>query len=95
MLERIKEYIGIDFDDDDRLLQLIEQTAYYYLEGAIGKGYDRNDPRAQMLLLQVSADLYNTRGTGGDVNSRVSSGTRRMVDNFMLQLRLERGRHGV
>lgn len=94
MLERIKEYIGIDFDDDDQLLQMMEQTAYSYLDGAIGKGHDRNDPRAQMLLLQVVADLYNSRGTG-ELDGKVSSGTRRMVDNFMLQLRLERGANGV
>ena len=47
-----------------------------------------------MLLMQVIADLYNARGTG-ELDGKVSSGTRRMVDNFMLQLRLERGAHGV
>ena len=94
MLSRIKEFLGIDFDDDDNLLQMMEQTAYSYLDGAIGKGYDRNDPRAQMLLLQIVADLYNARGTG-ELDGKVSSGTRRMVDNFMRQLRLERGRNGV
>ena len=94
MLERIKAFLGIDFDDDDTLLQMMENTAYAYLDGAIGKGYDRNDPRAQMLLLQVVADLYNARGTG-ELDGQVSSGTRRMVDNFMLQLRLERGANGV
>ena len=94
MLERIKAYLGIDFSDDDALLQMMEQTAYAYLDGAIGKGYDRNDPRAQMLLLQVIADLYNDRGTG-ELSGKVSAGTRRMVDNFLLQLRLERGAHGV
>lgn len=94
MLERIKAYLGIDFDDDDELLQTLEQTAYAYLDGAIGKGYDRNDPRAQSLLLQVVADLYNERGTG-ELSDKVSAGTRRMVDTCMLQLRLERDAGGV
>lgn len=94
MLDRIKQYLGIDFSDDDAMLQSMEQAAYAYLDGAIGKGYDRNDPRAQMLLLQIVADLYNDRGTG-ELSGKVSSGTRRMVDNFMLQLRLERGRSGI
>ena len=94
MLERIKQYLGIDFDDDDELLQTMEQTAYAYLDGAIGKGYNRNDPRAQMLLLQVVADLYNDRGTG-ELSGKVSAGTRRMVDNCVLQLRLERDDDGV
>ena len=94
MLERIKQYLGIDFDDDDELLQTMEQTAYAYLDGAIGKGYNRNDPRAQMLLLQVVADLYNDRGTG-ELSGKVSAGTRRMVDNCVLQLRLERDPDGV
>ena len=94
MLERIKQYLGIDFDDDDELLQTMEQTAYSYLDGAIGKGYNRNDPRAQMLLLQVVADLYNDRGTG-ELSGKVSAGTRRMVDNCVLQLRLERDDNGV
>ncbi|MBR6313216.1 MAG: head-tail connector protein [Clostridia bacterium] len=94
MLDRIKQYLGIDFPDDDMMLQSMEQAAYAYLEGAIGKGYDRNDPRAQMLLLQVVADLYNARGTG-ELSGKASAGTRRMVDNFVLQLRLERGANGV
>ena len=94
MLERIKQYLGIDFDDDDELLQTMEQTAYAYLDGAIGKGHNRNDPRAQMLLLQVVADLYNDRGTG-ELSGKVSAGTRRMVDNCVLQLRLERDDDGV
>ena len=94
MLDRVKQYLGIDFTDDDALLQTMEQTAFAYLDGAIGKGYDRNDPRAQMLLLQIVADLYNDRGTG-ELSGKVSAGTRRMVDTFMLQLRLERGQDGV
>ena len=94
MLDRIKQYLGIDWPDDDELLQMMEQSAYAYLDGAIGKGHDRNDPREQMLLLQIVADLYNDRGTG-ELSGKVSAGTRRMVDNFMLQLRLERGRDGV
>ena len=94
MLDRIKQYLGIDWPDDDELLQMMEQSAYAYIDGAIGKGYNRNDPRAQMLLLQIVADLYNDRGTG-ELSGKVSAGTRRMVDNFMLQLRLERGRDGV
>lgn len=94
MLERIKAYLGIDWPDDDALLQTMEQAAYAYLDGAIGEGFDRNDPRAQMLLLQIVADLYNDRGTG-ELSGKVSTGTRRMVDNFLLQLRLERGRRGV
>ena len=94
MLERIKQYLGIDFDDDNELLQTLEQTAYAYLDGAIGKGYDRNDPRAQMLLLQIVADLYNERGTG-ELSGKVSAGARRMVENCVLQLRLERDVNGV
>ena len=94
MLERIKQYLGIDFDDDNELLQTLEQTAYSYLDGAIGKGYDRNDPRAQMLLLQIVADLYNERGTG-ELSGKVSAGARRMVENCVLQLRLERDSRGV
>ena len=37
MLERIKQYLGIDFNDDDALLQTMEQTAYAYLDGAIAR----------------------------------------------------------
>ena len=93
MLERIKQYLGIDFNDDDALLQTMEQTAYAYLDGASGKGYDRNDPRAQMLVLQIVADLYNERGTG-ELSGKVSAGARRMVETCVLQLRLERDAHG-
>lgn len=87
-------YLGIDVDTDNMTninIARIIRTADAYLKGSIGENYPIDDPRAKELALMVCADLYENRG----INSTVSVNTRRLVEDFSLQLRLElrRGLH--
>lgn len=85
--DEVLDYLGIDYADDmiTRNVERAILTADAYLKGAIGESYPTDDPRAKELVLIFIADLYDNRG----MIEKVSGNVRRLVDDFMLQLRLE------
>lgn len=88
----VMSYLGIDYADD-MILQNIKRTirtADAFLEGAIGKEYPRNDPRAKEVALIITADLYDNRVYTN--SAAMTNNVRRLVDDMCLQLRLELGR---
>lgn len=85
--QEVMDYLGIDYADE-MVTRNIERTitvADAYLKGAVGKNYPIDDPRAKELALIFISDLYDNRGMIEKVNGNI----RRLVDDFMLQLRLE------
>lgn len=91
MLSACKQYMGVDYPDDDKLIASLILAGYSYLEGALYRGYDRNDPRAKLLLEMLVADWYEQRGTTLDT-SKVSNAVHRTVDTMCQQLRMEHNR---
>lgn len=85
--EEVLAYLGIDYADDmvNKNINRLIQTANIYLQGSIGKNYPVDDPRAKELALIIISDLYDNRG----VTSTISGNTRKLVNDFSLQLRLE------
>ena len=85
--EEVLQYLGIDYADKmvNSNIERSIKTADAYLKGAIGKEYPTDDPRAKELALIFIADLYDNRG----VIEKVSGNVRKLVDDMMLQLRLE------
>ena len=85
--EEVLSYLGIDYADDmvTRNVERAIKTADAYLKGAVGENYPTDDPRAKELALIFISDLYDNRG----MIEKVSGNVRRLVDDFMLQLRLE------
>lgn len=83
----VYNYLGIDYADDmvEANVNRAIATADAYLQGAIGADYPINDPRAKELALIFIADLYDNRG----MLEKSSANVRRLVDDFLLQLRLE------
>lgn len=86
--DEVLDYLGIDYADDMVIKNINRaiKTADAYLKGSIGANYPIEDPRAKELALIVVSDLYDNRGL-----TSVSSNTRRLVDDFSLQLKLELG----
>lgn len=86
-VQDVLNYIGIDYVDDMVTANVTRSisTADAYLKGAVGANYPAEDPRAKELALIFIADLYDNRGMLEAVNKNV----RRLVDDFLLQLRLE------
>lgn len=86
-VEEVKAYMGIDYADDMVVLNIERaiKSADAFLKGSIGDNYPVEDPRAKEIALMVVSDLYDNRG----LVSTVSGNTRKLVDDFSWQLRLE------
>lgn len=84
-LEDVKNYLRVDFDDDDTLLTGLMSAADEYLKSGVGANYNNESERAKTLSLIVIADLYDNRG----ISERASANVRKLVDDFALQMRLE------
>lgn len=90
--EEVLAYLGIDYTDEmvNRNIDRLIKTADAFLKGSIGENYPTEDPKAKEIALIVISDLYDNRGLSENVSFR----TRRLVEDFSLQLRLELRRAG-
>lgn len=66
-LELIKNYLRIDFEEDDKLLLYLYNTADLFLEGAIKnwnllKISSKYNDKVLILLVAVIQNLYDNRG---------------------------------
>lgn len=64
-LSYIKEFLKVDFDDDDNMITLLYETATKYIEGAVGS-CDYSDPRVKLLALVIITELYEKRSYSVD-----------------------------
>lgn len=92
-VEEVLAYLGIDYADDmvTKNIERVIKSADAYLKGSIGEGYPVEDPRAKELALIIISDLYDNRG----LQSTISGNTRKLINDFELQLRLELRRASV
>ena len=86
-VQDVLNYLGIDYADNMVTANVSRaiSTADAYIKGAVGAEYPVEDPRAKELALIFIADLYDNRG----MLEKSSVNVRRLVDDFLLQLRLE------
>lgn len=86
-IEEVKDYLSIDYTDErtDRVLTRTLKVADKFLKGSIGEDYPVDDERAKEIALIVIDDLYSNRG----LSDKVAGTTRRLVEDFSLQLKLE------
>lgn len=86
-MESLRDHLGIDYEDPStaRILSRMLSFADKYMVGALGTGYPAEDERVIQAQLMICDDLYSTRGT----SDKVSGATRKMLDNLLLQVRLE------
>lgn len=84
-LSDVKNYIKVDYDDDDTLITSLMSAADEFLKGSIGKDYNKEDERAKTLSLILISDLYDNRGITDKVNGNI----RKLIDDISLQMRME------
>lgn len=86
-VQEVMDELGIDYADEvtTRKIERSITVADAYLKGAVGKNYPIDDPRAKELALIFISDLYDNDG----MIEKTSGNLRRLVADFMLQLRLE------
>lgn len=85
-LESVKDYLRVDFQDDDEIIKVMMEAAKGYIESAVGK-YDDSNPRANMLYLAVIQDLYDNRML--TITEQQKKRTAYMFSSIILQLQLE------
>lgn len=86
-METLRDHLGIDYEDPStsRILSRLLSVADKYMVGALGTGYPAEDERVIQGQLMICDDLFSTRGA----SDKVSGATRKMLDNLLLQVRLE------
>lgn len=85
-IEEVKDYLGIDFDDDvsNRNINRYIKVAKNYLEGAISK-LPENDERVKQLTLFIIEELYDR----GSYSVKENSTIEKMKNDFIMQLQCE------
>lgn len=83
-LEEIKNYLRIDFDDDDILLNTIILAGKEYIKNAIGY-IDMEKASFRVLLYTICADLYERRSYLIDKAIQ----TNKIINSLILQLQLQ------
>ena len=86
-IEEIKDYLGIDYDDEvsTRNLNRLIKVADSYLKGSIGDEYPKDDERAKQLALFIIEDLYDR----GSYTVKENSTLEKMKNDFIMQLQCE------
>lgn len=59
-LNLVKQYLRIDYDDDDDILKIIVQASKEYIIDAIGY-FDIEIAQMKILLFAICADMYEER----------------------------------
>lgn len=85
-IEQVKDYLRVDFPDDDEIIRIMMAAAEGYIKAAVGR-YDHLDKRANMLYLAVIQDLYDNRVLA--VTDQQKKRTAYMFSSIILQLQLE------
>lgn len=63
-LEEIKNYLKIDFEDDDSLIEDFIQQAQIYIDSCCGIEYKKYEDKvklSELLMKKIVSDLYENR----------------------------------
>lgn len=77
-LDLIKQYLRVDYDDEDEVIALMQSAAEGYIINAVGK-YDDTDPLARLLLLFLVGEMYKNRTYTVSVNEKNSYTVRSII----------------
>lgn len=58
--QKVKEYLRVDVDEDDGIIEQMMAAAENYIIAAVGK-YDSSNEKANMLFMALVQDLYDNR----------------------------------
>lgn len=64
-LEAIKNYIQVDYEEDDSLIELFVEIAKQYITNGFSE-YDEKNPSHKLLLLKAVKTLYDNRDDNND-----------------------------
>ena len=59
-LEQVKDYLRVDGDDDDNIIQVMMEAAKEYIISAVGED-DEEDKTAKILFCAIVQNMYDNR----------------------------------
>lgn len=63
-LDEIKQYLKVDFEDDDSLIESFIQQAQIYIDSCCGTEYKKYEDKvklSELLIKKIVSDLYENR----------------------------------
>lgn len=63
-LDEIKQYLKVDFEDDDSLIENFIQQAQIYIDSCVGEAYKKYEDKvklSELLIKKITSDLYENR----------------------------------
>ncbi|WP_432291568.1 head-tail connector protein [Clostridium baratii] len=89
-LEEVKEYLKIDYDDEDNLLTDLILTAESYLYNATGIKYDSSNQLAKLYCRVLVYEWYKDRGLTMSSSKTMNAieKNRFTLQSILLQLKL-------
>lgn len=88
-LEEVKNYLRVDYDEDDILIQNLIEAAEDYLYNATGKKFTEKNKLAKRYCLALIYDWYKDKGINIRVtkNTTVSEKVKYSLQSILLQLK--------
>lgn len=65
-LDQVKNYLRIDYTDEDIYLNTLIETSLIYIDSMVGEGYKADEKLiklADLLQLKIISDMYEQRST--------------------------------
>lgn len=81
-LDEVKNWLRIDFSEDDTLLTTLISAAEEYLKNATGITYDSENHLAKLLCMTLIADWYENR----EMIGKTTDQTRPIIQSILTQL---------
>lgn len=81
-LDEVKNWLRIDFSEDDALLTTLISAAEEYLKNATGVEFDENNHLAKLFCMTLISDWYENRKMIGKATDQ----TRPIIQSILTQL---------
>lgn len=81
-IDEAKEWLRVDHNDEDNMIQMLIKAAEKYLKNATGNEFDSSNELAQLFCLVLIADWYENREMIGKVSDQI----RPTIDSILAQL---------
>lgn len=91
-VETAKSFLRVDYNDDDDYIQELIKAAEKYIEGALNKPVNPEDPRVLLLCKVLVKDWYDNRSF---VARQTSEKVRHTVQTILTQLKYETSESGA
>lgn len=83
-LEETKEFLKVDYSDEDKYIQDLIQASELYLKNATGKTYDNTNTLAKLFCKVIISDWYDNRGFMEE--NKVTTKVRYTIQSIIVQL---------